>query len=131
MMVSGQQYINDMDKKYMTPEAATLVSKFKADIPTEEGISKLSTTAPRQSADAASLTRSLVQSLAYCGNKFKHEIMFYVGRLQRFADNPCADVYRFALQVLKYCIRDKVYAASRGRGVTRRASSSSACVPRK
>ena len=35
--------------------------------------------------------------------------MFYVGRLQRFADNPCADVYRFALQVLKYCIRDKVY----------------------
>ena len=109
VMVSGQQYINDMEKKYMTPEAAALVSKFKADIPTEEGISKLSTTAIRQSPDAASLTRSLVQSLAYCGNKFKHEIMFYVGRLQRFADNPCADVYRFALQVLKYCIRDKVY----------------------
>ena len=74
VMVSGQQYINDMEKKYMTPEAAALVSKFKADIPTEDGISKLSTTAIRQSPDAASLTRSLVQSLAYCGNKFKHEI---------------------------------------------------------
>ena len=35
--------------------------------------------------------------------------MFYVSRLQRFADNPCDDVYKYALQVLKYCIRDKVY----------------------
>ena len=109
VMVNGQQYIEDMEKKYMTSEAAALVAKFKADIPSEEGISKLSTTSPRQAPAAASLTRSLVQSLAYCGNKFKHEIMFHVGRLQRFADNPCDDVYKYALQVLKYCIRDKVY----------------------
>ena len=109
VMVSGQQYIVDMEKKYMTTEAAALVAKFKADIPSEEGISKLSTTSPRQASAAASLTRSLVQSLAYCGNKFKHEIMFSVGRLQRFADNPCDDVYKYALQVLKYCVRDKAY----------------------
>lgn len=109
VMVSGQQYIEDMEKRYMTTDAAELVSKFKADIPSDEGISKLSTTAPRQSLEAASLTRSLVQSLAYCGNKFKHEIMYSVGRLQRFADNPCADVYKYALQILKYCIHDKTY----------------------
>jgi len=109
VMVSGEQYIEDMEKKYMTAEAAAIVAKFKADIPSDEGISQLSTTSPRQAPAAASLTRSLVQSLAYCGNKFKHEIMFYVSRLQRFADNPCDDVYKYALQVLKYCIRDKVY----------------------
>ena len=109
VMVSGEQYIDDMEKKYMTAEAATIVAKFKADIPSDEGISQLSTTSPRQAPAAASLTRSLVQSLAYCGNKFKHEIMFYVSRLQRFADNPCDDVYKYALQVLKYCIRDKAY----------------------
>jgi len=109
VMVSGQQYIEDMERKYMTADAIDLVFKFKADIPTDEEIAKLSTVATRQTPEAASLTRSLVQSLAYCGTKFKHEIMYHVGRLQRFADNPCIGVYVCALQMLKYCIRDKLY----------------------
>ena len=52
---------------------------------------KLSTISERQSPEAASLTRSLAQSLAYAANKFKNEILFHIGRLQRFADNPCQD----------------------------------------
>lgn len=108
-MVSGQQYIEDMEKKYMTPEASSLVERFKADIPAEKAISELSTQAPRQSPDAAALTRSLVQSLAYAAHKFKNEILYSVGRLQRFADNPCDGVYKCALQILKYCIRDKSF----------------------
>ena len=61
---------------------------------------KLSTISERQPSEAASLTRSLVQSLAYGATKFKNEILFHVGRLQRFADNPCDDVYKYALQIL-------------------------------
>ena len=109
VMVSGQQYIDDMVKRYMTEDAAAIVDKFKGDIPCDEGINKISMDSPRQLPEAAALTRSLVQSLAYCAGKFKHEIMFAVGRLQRFADNPCADVYKHALQVLKYCDRDKEF----------------------
>ena len=37
-MVSGQQYIEDMERKYMTADAIELICKFKADIPTDEGI---------------------------------------------------------------------------------------------
>ena len=73
---------------------------------------KLSTISERQSPEAASLTRSLAQSLAYAANKFKNEILFHVGRLQRFADNPCQEVYKFALQILKYCYKDKQFGCA-------------------
>ena len=109
VMVTGQQYIEDMQKRYMTPEAEAIVEKFKADVPCDKLISELSTEAPRQLPEAASLTRSLVQSLSYAAHKFKNEILFAVGRLQRFADNPCDDVYKCAVQVLKYCVRDKEF----------------------
>ena len=112
VMVTGAQYIVDMAKKYMTAEAEALVEKFKADVPCEKIIAELSTEAPRQLPEAASLTRSLVQSLAYAAHKFKNEILYAVGRLQRFADNPCDGVYLCALQVLKYCIRDKEYGTA-------------------
>ena len=85
------------------------MEKFKADVPSEKLISELATTAIRQLPEAASLTRSLVQSLSYAAHKFKNEILFAVGRLQRFADDPCDDAYKCALQVLKYCIRDKEF----------------------
>ena len=109
VMVSGEQYIEDMHKRYMSTEGEAIVRTFKADVPSEEGIMKLSTASERQSSEAASLTRSLVQSLAYGATKFKNEILFHVGRLQRFADNPCDEVYKFALQVLKYCYKDKQF----------------------
>ena len=48
VMVSGQQYIEDMQKRYMTPEAEAVVDKFKADVPCDKLISELSTVAPRQ-----------------------------------------------------------------------------------
>ena len=64
VMVSGEQYIEDMYKRYMVGEAEAIVKTFKADVPCEEGIMKLSTTSDRQEREAASLTRSLVQSLA-------------------------------------------------------------------
>ena len=83
-----------MYKRYMVGPAEAIVKTFKAEVPCEEGIMKLSTISERQSAEAASLTRSLVQSLAYGATKFKNEILFHVGRLQRFADNPCDDVYK-------------------------------------
>ena len=111
-MVSGPQYIDDMYKRYMNPQAEELVRGFKADVPCEESIMKLSTISERQSAEAASLTRSLVQSLAYAANKFKPEILFHVGRLQRFADKPCNEAYRLALQVLKYCHKDKQFGCA-------------------
>ena len=112
VMVSGQQYVDDMAKRYMSEAAANIVAKFKGDIPCDETINKLSTESTRQSPAAAALTRSLIQSLAYCAGKFKHEIMFAVGRLQRFADNPCDDAYKCALQVLKYCMGDKRYGVA-------------------
>jgi hypothetical protein len=112
VMVSGPQYIDDMYKRYMNPQAEELVRSFKADVPCEESIMKLSTTSERQSAEASSLTRSLVQSLAYAANKFKPEILFHVGRLQRFADKPCNEAYRLALQVLKYCHKDKQFGCA-------------------
>ena len=112
VMVTGPQYIEDMQKKYMTPEAEAIVEKFKADVPCDKVIAELSTVAPRQLPDAASVTRSLVQSLAYAAHKFKNEILYAVGRLQRFADKPCDGVYMCALQVLKYCIRDKEYGTA-------------------
>ena len=90
VVVKGPQYIDDMAKRYMTSEASIIVQSFKADVPCEEGISALSTTTTRQSVEAASLTRSLVQSLAYAAAKFKPEIIFHVGRLQRFADHIVA-----------------------------------------
>ena len=93
VMVTGEQYINDMYKRYMDGPAGAIVKTFKAEVPCEEGIMKLSTISERQLSEAASLTRSLVQSLAYGATKFKNEILFHVGRLQRFADNPCDDVY--------------------------------------
>ena len=98
VVVKGPQYIDDMAKRYMTSEASIIVQSFKADVPCEEGISALSTTTTRQSVEAASLTRSLVQSLAYAAAKFKPEMLFHVGRLQRFADQPCEDVYKYGLQ---------------------------------
>jgi hypothetical protein len=112
VIVSGPQYIDDMYKRYMDPQAEELVRAHKADVPCEEGIMKLSTISERQSAEAASLTRSLVQSLAYAANKFKPEILFHVGRLQRFADKPCNEAYRLALQVLKYCYKDKQFGCA-------------------
>ena len=112
VMVTGEQYINDMYKRYMVGPAEAIVRSFKADIPCEEGISKLSTLSERQTHEGASLTRSLVQSLAYGAAKFKNEILFHVGRLQRFADNPCDDVYKFALQILKYCYKDKQFGVA-------------------
>ena len=112
VMVSGEQYTEDMYKRYMVGEAEAIVKTFKADVPCEEGIMKLSTTSDRQEHEAASLTRSLVQSLAYGATKFKNEILFHVGRLQRFADNPCDDVYKFALQILKYCYKDKQFGVA-------------------
>ena len=112
VMVSGEQYIEDMHKRYMSTEAEAIVRTFKADVPSEEGIMKLSTASERQSSEAASLTRSLVQSLAYGATKFKNEILFHAGRLQRFADNPCDDVYKFALQILKYCYKDKQFGVA-------------------
>ena len=81
---------------------------------------KLSTISERQSPEAASLTRSLVQSLAYAVNKFKNEILFHIGRLQRFADNPCQEVYKLALQVLKYCCKDKQFGCAWSRSFGRR-----------
>ena len=48
----------------------------------------------------------------YGATKFKNEILFHVGRLQRFADNPCDDVYKFALQILKYCYKDKQFGVA-------------------
>jgi hypothetical protein len=112
VMVTGEQYINDMYKRYMDGPAEAIVTKFKAEVPCEEGIMKLSTISERQPSEAASLTRSLVQSLAYGATKFKNEILFHVGRLQRFADNPCDDVYKYALQILKYCYRDKQFGVA-------------------
>ena len=112
VMVTGEQYIDDMYKRYMVVPAEAIVRTFKAEVPCEEGVMKLSTTSERQSIEAASLTRSLVQSLAYGATKFKNEILFHVGRLQRFADNPCDDVYKFALQILKYCHRDKQFGVA-------------------
>ena len=112
VMVTGEQYINDMHKRYMCGPAADIVKTFKADVPCEEGIMKLSTVSERQSSEAASLTRSLVQSLAYGATKFKNEILFHVGRLQRFADNPCSDVYKYALQILKYCHKDRQFGVA-------------------
>ena len=35
-MVSGEQYIEDMKKRYFTTDAAQLVERFKADVPSEE-----------------------------------------------------------------------------------------------
>ena len=112
VVVKGPQYIDDMAKRYMTSEASIIVQSFKADVPCEEGISALSTTTTRQSVEAASLTRSLVQSLAYAAAKFKPEIIFHVGRLQRFADQPCEDVYKYGLQILKYCCKDKEFGCA-------------------
>ena len=72
----------------------------------------LSTVQPRQEPEAAVVTRSLVQALAYAAAKFKPEILFHVGRTQRFADNPCQDVWKCALQMLKYCSRDKAFGVA-------------------
>ena len=60
IMISGPQYIEDMYKKYMGAKEEELVRPFKADVPCEESIMKLSTISEHQSVEAASLTRSLV-----------------------------------------------------------------------
>ena len=69
-----------------------------------------------------------MQSLSYAAHKFKNEILYAVARLQRFADNPCLGVYKCALQVLKYCVRDKDFGVAWSRSDDDVSLSYSGCV---
>ena len=60
-----------------------------------------------------------MQSLAYAAAKFKPESRdpLSCGSLAALrADNPCDKVYRIALQILKYCIKDKKFGSAWSRG---------------
>ena len=97
--MTGELFVTDLVSKYLTTSAREIVGGFKADTPTDQDIQLLTIDGPRQSKEAASLTRSIVQSLAYAAKQFAPAILFHVGFLQRFADNPCPNVYKYALQI--------------------------------
>ena len=102
MALTGEQYIGDMVEKYLDEAGRELISGFRCETPTDKDIENLTLSGPRQSKEAASLTRSVVQTLSYAAAQFAPQILYHVQMLQRFVDNPCDKVYECALQIVAH-----------------------------
>ena len=100
--LTGEQYIGDMVEKYLDEARRELISGFRCETPTDKDIENLTLSGPRQSKEAASLTRSVVQTLSYAAAQFAPQILYHVQMLQRFVDNPCDKVYECALQIVAH-----------------------------